>query len=320
MNRPDVLHLLMRQHGVAALRQFVDLGVGRDAVSAACRSGALWRVHRGVYAVAGVALSFQARALAVQLLAGPGAFVSGPSAGVLHGLRGMPTEAIEITIDEARRATVPPPDRLVLTSWIDEARDVQIRSDGIRVATPLRMLFGLARLFNQHRFERAAEDVWHKGLATPDEAGDYLAAIRQSGKTGVLRMEHWLEQTSFRQRPAQSGLELTFVAMIERVGLPTPVRQHPLTLVSGETIHLDLAWPAVRLAVEPGHSWWHGGDLRQRADQARDRACALVGWHVVRYDEDATRDRAATARELLALHRRRSSDLGEASSSETSAG
>ena len=42
---------------------------------------------------------------------------------------------------------------------------------------------------------------------TPDEAGDYLAAIRKSGKTGVTRMEHWLEQTSFRQRPA-----LAFVA------------------------------------------------------------------------------------------------------------
>ena len=69
------------------------------------------------------------------------------------------------------------------------------------------------------------------------------------------------------------------------------MRQHPLVLPSGEVIHLDLAWPDVRLAVEPGHSWWHGGDLRQRRDQDRDRACAVVGWHVVRYDESAARDR-----------------------------
>src|SRR5215218_7737166 len=133
----------------------------------------------------------------------------------------MPRESIEVTILERRRATLPAPHRLVLTSWIDEERDVETRVDGIRLAKPLRTLFGLARLFNQHRFERAAEDVWHKGLVTPDEAGDYLAAIRRSGKTGVKRMEHWLEQTSFRQRPAQSGLELAFVEMIERVGLPT---------------------------------------------------------------------------------------------------
>ncbi|MET0578633.1 MAG: hypothetical protein ABW122_08240, partial [Ilumatobacteraceae bacterium] len=117
----------------------------------------------------------------------------------------------------------------------------------------------------------------------------------------------------FRQAPptaVQSGLEQAFVDMIATVGLPTPVRQHPLTLATGEVVHLDLAWPDVRLAVEPGHSWWHGGDLRQRRDQDRDRACAVVGWHVVRYDESAAQDRRATARELLALHRRRTEDLG----------
>ncbi|HEU4842508.1 MAG TPA: hypothetical protein VFT09_13735, partial [Ilumatobacteraceae bacterium] len=177
----------------------------------------------------------------------------------------------------------------------------------------------LAGRFGQHRFERAAEDVWHKGLVTPEQADDYLTAIRRSGRTGVRRMEHWLEKTSLRPRPAQSGLELDLVDMIERVGLPTPVRQLPLTLPSGETIHLDLAWPGVRLAIEPGHSWWHGGDLRQRADQSRDRACALVGWLVHRYDESATRDRDATARELLALYRSRAADLGHPATDDTSA-
>ncbi|HEU4840585.1 MAG TPA: AbiEi antitoxin N-terminal domain-containing protein [Ilumatobacteraceae bacterium] len=309
MNRPDVLRLFATQHGVAALRQLAELGISRDAASAATRRGSLERVHRGVYAIPGTAPTFAARALSLQLLAGPGAFLSGPTAGHLHGLRGMPTEAIEVTIHEESSATLPAPHRLVTTSWLDEARDVRQRADGIRMASPLRTLFGLARRFNQHRFERAAEDLWHRGLVTPDEADDYLTAIRQSGKHGVKRMEQWLERTSFRQRPSQSGLELAFVEMIARVGLPTPARQLPLTLPSGEIVHLDLAWPDVRLAVEPGHSWWHGGDHRQRADQARDRACALVGWHVHRYDETATRDRAATARELLALYRRRADDL-----------
>ena len=310
MNRPDVLRLFTSQHGVVSLQQLAALGISRDVVSAAFQRGSVDRVHRGVYALAGTSLTFEGRALALQLLTGHEAFLSGPTAGHLHGLRGMPTGSIEVTVHETHRARLPSPHRLVVTSWIEEERDVQQRPDGIRVATPLRMLFGLARRFNQHRFERAAEDVWHKGLVTPDEAGAYLNAIRQSGKHGVKRMEQWLERTSFLRAPAQSGLELDFVAMIEQIGLPTPVRQLPLTLQSGEIIHLDLAWPDVKLAVEPGHSWWHGGDLRQRADQRRDRACALLGWLVHRYDEDATRDPAATARELLALYRRRTTDLG----------
>ena len=237
-------------------------------------------------------------ALALQLLAGDTAFLSGPTAGALHGLRGMPTQPIEIAVGSrtsrgSRRRT-----GSCGRPGIVDGRDVETRDDGIRVATPLRTLFGLARRFNQHRFERAAEDLWHKGLVTPTRRPSTSPRSAGPARAASAAWSTGWTKSALRQRPAQSGLELDLIAMIERVGLPTPVRQLPLTLPSGETIHLDLAWPDVRLAIEPGHSWWHGGDLRQRADQARDRACALVGWHVHRYDEAAAADPAATAREI----------------------
>ena len=309
MNRPDVMKQFADHYWVASTGQLAEIGVSPSAIHRARRRGVLVTPVRGVVAVAGVELSFEGRALAAQLALAHEAFVSGISAGVIHGLRGMPRQRIEVTVREARRLRPPAWCRVVRTSWIDEDRDVELRGDGIRVASPLRMLFGLAAQFNQHRFERAAEDVWHKDLVTPGDAADYLAAIRRSGRTGVTRFEVWLEKTSARDRPSHTGLELNFVDMIDRVGLPTPKRQHPLLLATGELIHLDLAWPEARLAVEPGHSWWHGGDLRQRADQARDRACNVVGWQVERYDEAAQRDPWGTARELLAIYRRRIADL-----------
>ncbi len=316
MNRPEVLKLFARQHWVASTAQLEQLDVTLRATDRARRRGLVTAVMRGVVQVADVELTFEGRALAAQLGAGDRAFVSGPTAGALHGLRQMPKHRIEVTIPQRRRATLPSWCRLVRTAWINEERDIApVRGDGLRLATPLRTLFGLAEQFNQHRFERAAEDMWHHQLVSPQEAADYLAAIRRSGRTGVLRFETWLERTSCRVRPSQSDLELDFVEMIERVGLPTPKRQLPLLLATGELIHLDLAWPEVRLAVEPGHSWWHGGDLAQRADQARDRDCAVVGWHVHRYDEAARQDRAATARQLLALYRRRAHDLGHSQES-----
>ena len=310
MNQPDVMALFARQHWVAATRQLAALGVSRWAVQRAKDSGLLVSPLWGVVAVAGATTAFESRALALQLCAGDEAFVSGPSAGVLHGLREMPKKRLEVTMHERRRVTVPKQHRLVCTSWVDEQRDVITRPDGLRVASPLRMLFGLAGQFNQHRFRRAAEDVWKLGLVTPNQAADYLAAVRRSGRTGVSCMDAWLEHVSFRERPAESGLELDFVEMIARVGLPEPERQHPLVLATGEEIHLDLAWPAARLAVEPGHSWWHGGDAQVRRDEARDRACAVVGWYVSRYDETARRDKRGTALELLAIYRRRVADLG----------
>jgi hypothetical protein len=309
MNHPEVIRFFTAHHGVASVDQLRGLNFGKHALLRARRQGILVSPARGVVALAGRELSFEGRAAVAQLAAGGEAFVSGPSAGVLHGLRGMPTSRIEVSIKQTRRVDLPPWCRVFRTSWIDEERDVILRADGLRVASPLRMMFGLAAQFNQHRFERAAEDVWHKNLVTPAEAADYLAEIRRSGRTGVSRFEKWLEKTSVRDRPSHSGLELNFVDMIDRVGLPTPKRQHPLWLATGELIHLDLAWPDARLAVEPGHSWWHGGDLRQRLDQARDRACDVVGWRVVRYDEAAQHDPLGTARELLAIYRRRLADL-----------
>ena len=81
------------------------------------------------------------------------------------------------------------------------------------------------------------------------------------------------------------------------------------SLANGESIHFDLAWPDVRLAVEPGHSWWHGGDLRQRLDQDRDRGCSELGWLVVRFDETMLRDLDEAARQIRRIHVRRSADL-----------
>jgi hypothetical protein len=308
MNRPDVVKFLAEHHWVASVEQLRALKVTPDALKHARRIGAVTSPVHGVVTVPGVQLTVEGRALLAQFAAGREAFVSGPTAGALHGLRSMPTAVVEVTVLR-RHVVLPSHCHLVQTHWIVEERDVCVRDDGIRVASPLRMLFGLAGQFNQFRFERAAEDAWHKGLVSPEDAWEYLELIRRSGRGGVKRLADWLEKATLRDRPAQSGLELDLLALIEAAGLPDPARQHPLRLPSGETIHLDIAWPRIRLAVEPGHSWWHGGDLGQRRDQARDRACSAVGWMVVRLDEQAAKDRAAVIHELRAVHRARSQEL-----------
>ena len=307
INRPEVLHLFTSQHWVASVDQLVQLPVSSRTVERARRAGTLTTVLPGIVRVAGSRESFVSQAMALQLYVGAESFVSGVSAGVLHGLRKMPHRPIELTVREDRRVTMPSWGRLSRTSWIEEPRDVQVRDDGLRVATPLRMLFRLARTFNDHRFERAAEDAWHRGLVSPEAAAEYLVAIRRSGKAGVLRFERWLLKTAVRPRPAQSGLELDVLDALRRAGLPEPVRQHPLTLRSGEMIHVDLAWPAIRLGVEPGHSWWHGGDLGQRADQARDRACDEIGWRIIRCDESVRGDLAAFGLQLRIIYDERRS-------------
>jgi very-short-patch-repair endonuclease len=303
----ELLELLSRQYGVVHLDQLRDeLGVTRASVSRARRRGLLDDVMPGVVRLTSTPLTFEGRASAAQLRAGDDCVLSGWTSGRILGLRSMPTGTIHLTTPQGFRRSMPDWVDVHRTAWHDADRLIR---DGFALASPMRTLFGLAAAFNQHRFERAAEDAWHLGLITPDVAASYLRAHRCRGKDGVTAIERWLERSAHQSLPAQSNLERDLIRQLESIGVARPVRQHALVLPSGSTIHLDIAWPDIRLAVEPGASWFHGGDLGQRRDQDRDRACAEVGWLVIRFDETMREDLTGAARQVARVHARRTADL-----------
>jgi hypothetical protein len=302
MSNPNVLSLFARQYWVASWWQLRDLHVSKAAIARACEIELIARVTSSVYRIASATLGMEGRCMALLLQTPPGSFISGASAGRLYGLRKMPTEPIEITVPVTVRRALPDWARLVRCRSVIDERDVVRRPDGLVVASPLRTLFQLASRFNQFRFERAAEDMWHLGLVSPEEAAFYLADIRRRGRAGVSALERWLERANSWQRPSQSGLERDLIDLVVAAGLPEPVRQHPLRLLNGDLIHIDMAWPDIRFGVEPGHTWWHGGDLKVRSDQARDRACTEIGWHVVRFDEVSARE-PGTASQIARMYR-----------------
>ena len=304
-----LLQLCASQYGVVANRQLTDdLQMSTSGIHRTKASGLLVPVTSKVMRIASSRESFLMRCKALQLHTEAEGFLSGPTAGRLRGLRAMPTRSIHYTVPEEAHLGFPTWVSLHRTRWFSAADDREPLDDGLLVAVPERMLFALGAEFNQHRFERSAEDAWHLGLTSPAEMAVYLERHRCQGKDGVSRVERWLEHALAQYRPAQSGLERELIQSLAGAGLPTPARQHPLVLQSGETIHLDIAWPAIRLAVEPGASWWHGGDDGQRRDQTRDRACGELGWLVIRLDERLRDDIAATARQIRRIHQRRTLD------------
>ncbi len=305
-----VLIRAQTQFGVVSQRQLADdLGFSRSKLHRARKAGVLVDVAPGVVRIASSPTTFESRCMAAQLSTNETGFLSAWTAARLSGLRRMPDTPIHLTTATSSRVSAPGWVDVRRSRWFDAARDCRRLDNGLVVATPLRMLFGLAADFNQFRFERAAEDAWHLGLVTPEAAADYLERHRCRGKDGTSTMERWLERALTQGRPAQSGLEHDVLRAIEEAGLPTPVRQHPLRLRTGTTIHLDIAWPNIRLGVEPGASWWHGGDVGQRRDQARDRACGEVGWLIVRFDESVRRRRHEIGEQIREIHVRRTADL-----------
>lgn len=306
----DVMELARQQFGTVSRHQLVDeLGWSRSQVSRARSDGRLISMLPSTYRLASHPDTFLARAFAAQLWSSERGFLSSWTAGRLRGLRKMPSEVIHLTVPTSFRRASPEWLHVDRSSWFGGDSDREPIAGGLLVATPLRMLFGLAADFNQFRFDRAAEDAWHLGLITPSEATRYLEAHRCRGKDGVATLERWLDASASQRRPAQSGLEQDVIDALRRVGLPPPVRQHRLTLPNGEVIHLDIAWPVVRLAVEPGSAWFHGGDRGQRRDHDRDLGCSELGWMVVRVDDSFRDDPMAFARRVRRSHRRRHDDL-----------
>jgi hypothetical protein len=98
MNDTPLLRLAGRQHGLVAIGQLIRLGYSQHHIRWRIRVGILFRVYRGVYAVAGSADTFEFRVMAAVLAARAGALASHRCAAVLYGLRRIRCDRPAITV------------------------------------------------------------------------------------------------------------------------------------------------------------------------------------------------------------------------------
>lgn len=108
---------------------------------------------------------------------------------------------------------------------------------------------------------------------------DTLAALaaRNAERPGGRRAR-WLFDLADggAQSPTESHLRVRLVLG----GLPRPLVQHPVRLVSGVVLHPDLAWPEYRVAVEYDGKWHPDADQLHR-DRRRLNLLVGAGWLVL---------------------------------------
>ncbi|TQN41306.1 uncharacterized protein DUF559 [Blastococcus colisei] len=103
----------------------------------------------------------------------------------------------------------------------------------------------------------------------------------------------------------QSHLERLGLQALLAAGLPSPVLQHEIRLGAG-TVHVDAAWPEVRLAVEFDGAAFHADREAWQRDLRRDAALAALGWVVLRFSyADITRRPTACGAQVAAAYRTR---------------
>jgi len=289
MDDAALLRSAGRQQGLLTARQLIALGFTEKAIRHRVRTGVLFRVHRGVYAVAGTRDSFDFRVLAAVLAAGEGALASHRCAAVLYGLRRIRCDVPEITVSGRNAPAV--------DAFRSHRRDVLTAADRTRigvipVTAPAWTLLDLAAAgIEPGRVGGALDDVLVRKLVSLGAIERVLG--RASHLPGAALLAELVAERRWGKKPSETGLEDELLEIFAAYGLPEPVRQYVLPLPGGGTARFDAAYPELLLGFEADGDAFHTGLLDRMRDEARDEQCALIGWRVRRYSTEDIRQHPA---------------------------
>ena len=134
---------LAEHHGVITTTALRTHGAGRTTVERLLANGTLQRRAKGVFVVRTAPPTLEQRC-AVISAAHPGCIVTGPTAGVMRGLRRMPRDVpLHVAVRHGFHHPAEPGVTWRQTTAI-RACDRTTRADGITVATPALLAFDLA--------------------------------------------------------------------------------------------------------------------------------------------------------------------------------
>jgi hypothetical protein len=243
--------------------QLLALGMGRGALAYAVRTGRLFWVFRGVYAVGRPPVKPIERAAAAVLACGPRAALSHRSAMALWGFWKHWDEPFEVTVAVDRRAR---------GIWLHRCstlltRDVMTHH-GIRVTSPARTVLDMAPRLSSRALTRLVNDARRAKVLNLADLADVVD--RNPGRPGSRLLRPHVDNL---QNPTRSGGEDEFPRFCERYDLPIPVLN---AVVHG--FEVDAYFPNERLIVELD-GWPYHRD-RSSFESDRDRDATLLSYDI----------------------------------------
>ena len=251
--------------------------------SEAVRRGLVtWRVLQGpgfcrlahdTYVRSAVPDSPTRRILGLAVWAGPEAVVTGWSACRWWGCEVLPRPEpmVEIAVVERRQS---PPAGCRVRRCRPREQDVVERA-GVRVTTPLRTAYDLARLVPLVEAVVAADALGRRGRF---EGVDLAGFASELGTTRGCRKVP--EVAQLVDPKSESPMECRVRVDVVRAGFPVPVSQHEVWDGHRFVARLDLALPEWKVAVEYD-GWNHADDDRRGRDVERNDALRRLGWIVI---------------------------------------
>lgn len=304
-----LLRLAGRQHGLAAMRQLTLLGYTEHGIRRRLEASVLFRVHRGVYAVAGSRDTFEFRVMAAVLAAGEGAIASHRCGAALYGLRRIRCDRPVITVSgrSAPQLDGIESHRRDILTGLDRARIGVIPvTSPTWAAVDLAGELDLTKSPERARLGGVIDDVLVRRLASISAFERLIERVAPSRLPGVAVLKELVAERRAGKRPSETGLEDELLEVFRAHGLPEPSRQYVLPLPGGSSARFDASYPDLLLGFEADGDTWHKGLLDHMRDEARDEECHRLGWTVRRYSTDDIRLRASgIAEEVTRLRAQR---------------
>jgi very-short-patch-repair endonuclease len=230
------------------------------------------RLYPDVYVPAELPVDIALRSRAAYLLLEPRGVLAGYSAAELLGASCGPEQGPAEIICSRSRRTLPG-----LTVHRDTlAADEIVEYSGLRMTTPARTAYDLGRWLDLTEAVAAVDALAHRFPFEPSDL--QMLRHRHLGARGSRALGHVLAMVD---RRAESPMESRIRVVLVLDGL-SPEVQFPV-LLDGCSFRLDLAFPAVRLAVEfdGGH---HRTAQQARRDLWREAMLVGAGWKIIRFD------------------------------------
>jgi hypothetical protein len=284
----DVMHmadmvanqLSYRQCGVFATWQLDRAGVPHAARQRRVGSGAWTLPRAGVYALAGVAPSFEQRLWAAWLAVGPHSVVSHETAAERHVMPNVVRGRLVFTVPHSGWHRIP---GVFVHQLSDVLADHVTDVGGLPVTTPARTVVDLAAVVHPARLARIVEDGKHAGIVSYESIGQCLTTVARRGKPGVRSLTRVLDRFGPGVAVTMSTLERKTLELVKDHGLPMPLAQYPFPGRQFTNGCVDFAYPSAKLVLETDGRRWHSRIHELTRDRERDLEAARYGWQTLRF-------------------------------------
>jgi len=265
----EVVALAELQSGVVGRQQLLALGLSDQWIKKRIAWGWLIPILHGVYAVGHRPRTLRGWHCAALLAAGERSALGNRSAGAHWGMTkapGRPHLIAPRSADGIKGIVVHRPRAL--------AEDDIVEDQGLRVASPARVMLDIAGGASRRQLERALDQAEINRLHLPIEP--LLKRCRRRRGAPLLRAV--LEWHIAGSTITESEAEEAFLAIVRIAGLPDPIPQCPV-----EGRRRDFVWPKQRIVVEIDGRATHGTEMAFEDDRVRDNDVGLAGWLPLRF-------------------------------------